>query len=356
MLKAITFSIFTTLLCSLTSAKASAAPLKIGVSAPLTGDLALDGEATRNGFILARETIPSVDQYASFVFQDNRYDPKLAISAFRHLVDIEGVDAIYSWGESPLHGIAPLAEREQIPVIAMSLDPAPAVGKAFTMLSINPARDYAATLVPQLRARGLKRFAIVATEDPFIRAMVDGFRSELRNDEVLVVLNTVLPTEMDFRALNTSVKNTSFDALGVYLLPGQVSAFLRQIRGLKDSPVIFGTDCFESTEEIKLAGPIMLGSLYAQIDVPPWFHRAYRKRFESDSHVSFAYNAFIFAKTAAELAQRSDVRGRLLADAFRYARVEDGAFVAAQEDELGYWKFPLIVKRVVIHPITNTET
>lgn len=45
---------------------------------------------------------------------------------------------------------------------------------------------------------------------------------------------------------------------------------------------------------------------------------------------------FMLAKTASKPAQRSDVRGRLSTDAFRTARVEDGNFVAAEEDDLGY--------------------
>lgn len=329
--------------------QANADPFIVGVSIPLTGDVASAGTAVSNGIVLAGERLPDVTRRVQFVFEDNRYEARQSITAFRSLVDTHHVRAIYNWGEPPLHAIAPLAEREEVPVLAMSLDPVPSEGKLFSLLSINPARDYASTLVPSLRSRGFKKFKIVAAEDPFISAMVDGFRSQLKGDESLSVVATVLPTETDFRSIVSQVSADTYDALGVYLMPGQVSTFFRQSETLGRQIPAFGTDCFEDTEEIRLAGPRMAGAVYAQIDVPEWFQKAYRQRFNSDSHVSFAYNAYVFAAASAQVAELGLKNPREIMDA--YKAFEDSQLAVSrgtisESKGQSYWKFPLIVKRI----------
>ena len=62
-----------------------AEPFTVGVAIPLTGDLAAYGAAVQNGFALSREDFPN--STVKIAFEDNRYDAKQSLSAYRALVD-----------------------------------------------------------------------------------------------------------------------------------------------------------------------------------------------------------------------------------------------------------------------------
>jgi ABC-type branched-subunit amino acid transport system substrate-binding protein len=275
----------------LVSTPVLAEPFTIGVSAPLTGELAEYGEAVRNGFMLSNSDRP--DSPVRFVFEDNKYSAKEALSAYRSLVTVKGVDLLFSWGETPLHAIAPLVQRAGTPTVAMSVDAMPAQGRSSILIAVNAPRQFAETVITDLRARELRKVCFVVTEDPFLFALIDQFKLAIEGDESVSVVATVQPDERDFRSLVTKLKGSSkCDALGVYLLSGQVGAFYRELS--KQNLVIhtFGTDVFESRAEIEAAGSAMQGAVYPNLHVPSEFRSRYQTTFAKDSQISYAYNAY----------------------------------------------------------------
>jgi hypothetical protein len=167
--------------------------MKIGVACPLTGDLAEYGAAVRNGVALAREKAPAGRAAVQFVFEDNQYDPAKAVSALSKLREADEIELLYSWGETTLHAIAPIAERAKLPVVAMSLDAAPALGRAYIIRSINHAEEFAALLLEYFRKRGFAKIGVIKTEDPFLNSMTEGLQKQLRPGESLEVAAALLP-------------------------------------------------------------------------------------------------------------------------------------------------------------------
>ncbi len=268
-----------------------AEPFTIGVSAPLTGELAEYGEAVRNGFLLSSSE--RADSPLRFIFEDNKYDAKEALSSYRSLVTVKGVDLLFSWGETPLHAIAPLIERTGMPTVAMSVDARPAQGRNSIIIAVNAPRQFAETVIAELRTRELKNICFVATEDPFLFALIDQFKLSISSDETIQVVATVPPQDRDFRSLVTKLKGASAcQALGVYLLSGQVGEFYRELAKQGLFLQTFGTDVFESREEIKAAGRGMRGAVYPNLYVPREFRERYRSSFAKDSQISYAYNAY----------------------------------------------------------------
>ncbi len=82
------------------------------------------------------------------------------------------------------------------------------------------------------------------------------------------------------------------EALGVYLLSGQVGAFYRELSKQGVLVHTFGTDVFESRAEIQAAGRAMQGAVYPNLRVPEDFRERYRSTFAKDSQISYAYNAY----------------------------------------------------------------
>jgi len=226
------------------------------------------------------------------VYEDNQYEAAQAVTAFNKLVTSSNVNLIYNWGEGPLYGIAPLAEARQLPVLALSLDPIPAMGKKYIMRVNNEAEQYAQTLLGYFREKGYKRIAIIQTEDPFLNTMIEGLRKNLRADESVEVLFTFLPDQNDFHTIITKLKTSKFDTLGIYLFTGQVSSFYRQAGDMHLKVPTFGTDFFESRSEIRDAKGFMDGAVYPNIFVPQKFQELYSKKFGNDIQIAYAYNAY----------------------------------------------------------------
>lgn len=280
------------LLLLIVGSSAHADSFKVGVSAPLTGDLAEYGQAVRNGFLLSNSE--HLNSHLQFIFEDNKYDAKEAVSTFRSLVTMKQVNLFFSWGETPLHAIAPLAQRAAVPTVAMSVDSSPAKGRNSIIIGVNAARQFVDTVANNMRARGFQKLCLIATEDPFLLALISAFKTTAFSVEQIQVAARVPPSERDFRALVTKLKsNSSCEALGVYLLSGQVGVFYRELTKQGVSLPTFGTDVFESRSEIQLGGSAMRGAVYPNIYVPSEFRELYQKSYSNDSQLGYAYNAYV---------------------------------------------------------------
>ena len=327
------------------------AQMPIGVSAPLTGELAEYGAAVRNGIELAKQKQPKQFASVRFVYGDNKYHAKDAVTVFTKLRAAEGVALIYNWGEPTLHAIAPLAERYELPILAMSLDPEPALGRRFIVRTINHSSEYAAAMLRHLRAQGVGRIGVIKTEDPFPNSMVAGLRAHLQPGEQVEEVFSYQPGQTDFKSAIARLKTTEYDAVAVYLFSGQVSAFYRQAAAQGFTALTFGTDFFESEKEIADAAGAMEGALYPNIAVPEEFHAAYKKRFGNDTQIAYAYNAFESALLIAKIAAEAPTaRGAKLLDAVETAlkQTKDAPYVYRSTKDGGkHMAFAIAVKKIV---------
>ena len=92
--------------------------IKIGVILPLTGKAASLGEDMRNAIDLALEEINKKDKVIELIYEDEKCDPKEAVTAYKTLVDLKKVKIIIGAGcSSSTLAMAPLAEQEKVVLI-----------------------------------------------------------------------------------------------------------------------------------------------------------------------------------------------------------------------------------------------
>jgi len=96
--------------------------IKIGVIGPLTGIRAMGGTYMRNGLEIALEEINSKGgikgEQIKLIYEDDKYEPSIAVSGFRKLVDVDGVKMVIGFQNSScLLAVAPIAEQQRIIVI-----------------------------------------------------------------------------------------------------------------------------------------------------------------------------------------------------------------------------------------------
>jgi len=321
----------------------------VGVSAPLTGDMAAYGRAVRNGFSMSDADFPKSG--VKMVFEDNRYESKEALSAYRKLKDLQNVDLMFSWGESPLQSTAPIIERAGPATIAMSFDPSPGCGKKGIVMAVNHPRDLIEVVLKDLRQRGAKSFGFLVTDDPYFRAVYREFEAALLPGEAVQIVGTIAPGDLDLRALTLRASRGTFDAVGVYLLPGQVRAFYREAARINFNPESFGTDVFENRDEIAAAGNVMRGAIYPNLAIPSDFKKRYVESYKSEEEISFAYNAYIIGRWIHSAFGGGDFRTKLSREEV-LARMQTHPFdggvkVASSLCGSRHINFPIALKRVV---------
>lgn len=273
--------------------KTSSENIKIGVIAPLTGPLAEYGEAFKNGIILAQDKNPN--SKLTFVFEDSSEDPKKAISAFYKLRDQDKVNLIFNWGAASSQAIAPLVNDSNIVFLSNSSEPEVTKPSKYIVRTAYRAEDYASTMWNYFRSRGYKNIGVVKLDIVFFNELLENLEKQAQSDEKVTVVDNYLSFgDRDFKTSILKLKNskTKIDALGVFLVQGQVSQFYNQSKTYGLSIPTFGTDVFESQSELTNAGNLMNGATYALNDFSNEFKNEYKKRFGNVGQISYAANSY----------------------------------------------------------------
>lgn len=138
-----------TLLCTviLDSEVALAETVKVGVPIPLSGIRADGGQYGKNGLQMALEEInrdSSRKFKLEFLYEDTQYNPRLAVTAFHKLKNIQNVKYIIGlFGSSEVLAVAPLAEQSKTLLITPSAqsDEISSAGDYIFRLNHNSAQE-----------------------------------------------------------------------------------------------------------------------------------------------------------------------------------------------------------------------
>ena len=340
------------LLAILVSFNVYAEKFKIGVILPLSGPTADYGEAVKNGIELAKEKNKDKFKNIEFIYEDAMYKGNLAVQAFKKLVKINKVDIVYAWGVVYCRTISSLAEKHKVPFIAQSVDPTIAGGKDYVIRFTNYTDEYSNILLSKLRNRKIKKYAAVVTDNPYLEESYQAFKRNLKNDESITLVDRFLNTNFDFRSTISRLKNSNYDALLVYLAPGQVATFNKQAKDLKLNIQIVGNNLFESKSEIRASSNSMDESILANNTVTLEFKKEYFKRYNSDTQVTFAGYAYEFALLAEELFNNYSFSSPIdIINKFKDIENKNsyamGSYFYKDSKEYGkYFSFPIVLKTI----------
>lgn len=322
---------------------------KVGVIVPLSGALAEYGLAIRNGIEMARKDSPQAFSNCPFLFEDSKYDPKSAVSAFRKLSDKDHVSMVYNFGGPTSAAVAPIASKAKMPSLLWTTDPSAIRGNEYVIRFTNDAVEFTKVLTGYLNSKNRKRLGIIVAENQYLNSLLEGAKTTISSEQTLTVIDRVQPTELDFRSVITRLNKNSYDAIGVFLLSGQISQFYRQLHQQNVSVVTFGTDFFESTTEIKAAEGGMEGAVYSNNTVPPSFAQRYRSLFGNDLQLSFAGNGYDFALLACSTLRAETTPNRLMnaleSTQKRSGILGDYNFVKTKAGDK-FFRFPIVIKKI----------
>lgn len=277
------------------STTVNAAPLKVGIIVPLSGPLAIYGVATRQGIELAVNEDPAAFKDIEFLYEDSQYDGKASISAFRKLTQHDRINVMYVWGTLPTEVIAPLSKTAKIPTILFTVDGNIHRNNPWVIRTQATPAQFGTKLSDYLAAKGLKKLAIFKVDIVYYTAMYEGLKDALRNDQSIVLLESFAPDQMDFRSSVSKLKGLAVDAVGVYLIPGQIAQLYRQLSEQGEVHATFGTEDLGTKSEIEKFPSLMEGAALVRNVVAASFADLYGKRYGDVTHLGHAAHAYDIA-------------------------------------------------------------
>ena len=276
------------------SKKADSNVIKIGVIAPLTGNVAQYGVAAVNGFKLKVKEINAAGgingKKIELVEADSKGDTQEAVNIFKKMVSQDKIDVLV--GEvisKPSLAIAPLAEQAKVPMIT-------ATGTAF---DITKDKDFVfrttytdpyqgQAVAKYAKSKGFNNVTILtnSTSDYSV-GFADAFKAQAQKEGIQIKEEKYTADDKDFRAVLTKVKGYNSKMIFVPDYYNTIGLILTQAKELGINSQFMGGDGWDGiqTNFGKVANGAIFASQFAAddaSDVAKKFINSYKNEFKTD--------------------------------------------------------------------------
>jgi len=233
--------------------------IKIGVIAPLSGNLTFVGEGYRDAFLLAKENSKNTKYNYELIFEDDQMDPAKTATALQKLISIDKVNAVVSFASGPANVISPIAEQNKIIHFGIATDPSSAKGE-YNFMHWTPPSEEAKTFVAELQKRGIKKLGIFVTNQQGVLATVAAITEQLKSTNIEIVTEQKFNMdERDFRTLIAKAKSSGAEIYLLETFPPQLELLIKQI---KEAGISIPLTCIELVESSDEAMKLFEGYWY----------------------------------------------------------------------------------------------
>jgi branched-chain amino acid transport system substrate-binding protein len=318
--------------------------VKIGVSAPLSGDIAALGQSTRNAVLLAQEEINAKGgikvggamQKVTFIVEDDENKPEAAATVFQKLISQDKVSAIIGSQSSKCSNAgAPIAEAAGIPQISpWSTNPNVTAGKHFVFRAcfIDPFQGKAVAGFARGKLKAGTAAVLYDVASDYNKGIAEVFRDEFtKGGGKIVAFETYNTNDKDFSAQLSKIKGTTPDVLFLPNYFNDVPLQIQQARKLGMTCKFLGSDGWDNQELIKMGGKDMEGTYFTNhyspdVDRPASkaFIAKYTKKFNTqvDAAAALTYDSVYLLVQAIEKAGKADPKS--IRDAIAATKGFDG--------------------------------
>ncbi len=274
------------------------APLKIGAILPMTGPTAVWGENLRNGMELARAELAAQGVAMDIVYEDSQAKPDVALTAYRKLKDVDGVNMVFSAFSRVSVPLVPVIDAEQTPLM-MTLVAAKGVAEKspYSFRFYSNERQYVEPQFAWMDPAVYDRVAVLWINDEFGSSVHDVILEQAKLNKIAIVADEKYdPNSVDFRTQLTKIKVTNPKAiLFVGSVPAEISNALKQVQELGiTADFIENSAALAQQASLKAAGsaaegaitlafPFSLGKSGAE------FKQAYQQRFSTEPNFAAAF-------------------------------------------------------------------
>ncbi|MDL2330176.1 branched-chain amino acid ABC transporter substrate-binding protein [Desulfosarcina sp. OttesenSCG-928-A07] len=272
-----TFSLITVMLVSLLyTGVASAADVKIGLMAPITGAFASEGQDMQKLLeLMVEETNNSGGINGSKVellVEDDGSTPRSAATAASRLVAKGAPVVIGTYGSAVTEASQDIYDEAGIVQIGTGSTSIRLTAKGMKRFFRTCPRDDEQGRVAQetLQKLGYKRVAILHDNSAYAKGLADETKAliDAKKSAEIIFFDALVPGERDYSAILTKLKGVNPDAIfftGYYPEAGQL---LRQMAEMKFSIPLLGGDATNNLDLVKIAGPAAEGYHFISPPMP----------------------------------------------------------------------------------------
>jgi branched-chain amino acid transport system substrate-binding protein len=224
-----------------------AEPIRIGMTASLTGQYAVPGETMLQGIQMWANDVNArgalLGRPVEIVYYDDQSDPATSARLYEHLISEDKVDLLVGpYSSDVTFEASSVAERHNFPMVSGSASASNIWERGYrNIFQVDaPARHYMDGLIESASNAGLSRIAMAYADSDFPRAIAAGVRAMAAELNMNLVFDREYPDgSTDFTEIIRAMKASSPDLVigGTYL--DDAVAFVREARRQQFSPKAF---------------------------------------------------------------------------------------------------------------------
>lgn len=268
--------------------------IKIGAILPLSGDVAVWGNNTKEGIDLALEKINDLGGVNGakirIIYEDSQALPQFGVSSIRKLITIDKIPAVIDDSVSSVTlAMAPIAEENKVVILATGAT-APKISEAGEYIFRIWNSD---ALEGEVMANyaydklNLRNMAILYVNNDYGKGLEEVFKEIFtKNNGKILITEAFEQSAADFRTQLTKINNIHPDAVYLVGYPREVPQVLKQCKELGMNVQILSTVAFEDPHIIELAEDAAEGVIYPY-PIEPSKEEPARKQFLSEYYKKY---------------------------------------------------------------------
>jgi len=198
--------------------------IKIGLIAPLTGDLSTLGDNYVNGASLALKEYQAEhpDKKIELVVEDDAYDSKKGTSAYNKLVGIDKVDAIMNLSSPTVDALRKTIFEWNRPFLQLFFESDPYEDNIYALF---PGQyDALVAVGKQAKTDGYTKVSIVIEQISAYERFVDGFKEGFEGE---VTITRISPSDNDLRTHALKVSQEGSEAIALFMGAQKAAGFIK---------------------------------------------------------------------------------------------------------------------------------
>jgi branched-chain amino acid transport system substrate-binding protein len=283
----------------------------------VTGPGSALGELIQRGLELGVEDVNAEweDRRLEMILEDSQTEPSEGVSAFRKLVNVNGVNVSLVAFSAVCNAVAPVAEESQVLMTGMTTSmPGLPEGRDYVIRLFPNVEMLAGTIADYSKER-FSRMAVMYTEDEYGRNTFQTFRDRFQGEgREVVFAESFRPSAEDFRSTVTKMLQSDPDAI---YLPGYGSgyiALINQIRERNKEVPILGDSPLSNPPVYRAAGDAVNGVIVpatpmdagvAKTPQQKEFLKSYRKEYGENPSINILIN-YDFVQILADAVEATD--------------------------------------------------
>jgi len=228
--------------------------VKVGVTLPLTGDLATYGQGLKNGILLALNQVGNNTKYNyDVIFEDDAYDSSKVATNVQKFINVDGVDAVISFSSASGNVAAPIAEQNKVLSFSTSASDLTVAKGNFDFDQTTTPQAEAKKMVEELQVKGIKKVAVAMVNIQAFQAIYSALEEDIKGTGIEIVDTEKFNSgETNFKTGILKIEDSKPDIYLVLMLSPEVELFKKQADEQGVATNMTSIESFDLTKEKNL--------------------------------------------------------------------------------------------------------